>query len=86
MGDGARTLVQEVMEAEVHAHTGAGRYERADERTTYRNGYRLRPWDTRLQHVATAAAINVARLTDWLNGASIARTRTAPFAALAASP
>jgi transposase len=40
---------------------------------------------THLQHVATAAAINVHRLTDWLNEAPRAPTRTSHFAALAAA-
>ena len=43
-----RELVQAVMEAEVSSRIGAGRYERTEERTTQRNGYRSRPWDTRL--------------------------------------
>src|ERR671939_1274773 len=43
-----RWAVQELMEAEVTAQIGAGRYERTDERSTQRNGYRLRPWDTRV--------------------------------------
>jgi transposase len=38
---------------------------------------------THLQHLATAAAINVERLTDWLAGATPARTRRSHFAALA---
>jgi putative transposase len=46
--EGVRWLVQELMEAEVSAQIGAGRYERTDERTTQRNGYRPRPWDTRV--------------------------------------
>jgi len=46
--DGVRWLVQELMEAEVSAQIGAGRYERTEERTTQRNGYRTRPWDTRV--------------------------------------
>jgi putative transposase len=46
--EAVRAVVHELMEAEVRAQVGAGRYERSDERTTYRNGYRLRPWDTRL--------------------------------------
>jgi transposase-like protein len=46
--EGVRWLVQELMEAEVSAQIGAGRYERTDERTTQRNGYRTRPWDTRV--------------------------------------
>jgi transposase len=39
---------------------------------------------THLQHVATAAAINISRLTDWLNGVPTSRTRTSHFAALVA--
>jgi transposase-like protein len=46
--EGVRWLVQELMEAEVRAQIGAGRYERTEERTTQRNGYRTRPWDTRV--------------------------------------
>ncbi len=46
--EAVRGLVQEVMEAEVRTQVGAGRYERSEERTTQRNGYRSRPWDTRL--------------------------------------
>jgi transposase-like protein len=43
-----RQLVHELMEAEVSAQIGAGRYERSDERSTQRNGYRARQWDTRV--------------------------------------
>src|SRR5215208_340587 len=43
-----RHTVQELMEAEVSAQIGAGRYERSQERTTQRNGYRARAWDTRV--------------------------------------
>jgi len=39
---------------------------------------------THLQHVATAAAINLARLGDWLRAVPRAVTRTSRFAALAA--
>jgi transposase-like protein len=46
--EGVRWLVQELMEAEVSAQIGAGRYERSTERTTQRNGYRMRPWETRV--------------------------------------
>jgi len=46
--EGVRWLIQEVIEAEVSAQIGAGRYERSDERTTQRNGYRTRRWDTRV--------------------------------------
>jgi transposase-like protein len=43
-----RWTIQELMEAEVSAQIGAGRYERSDERSAQRNGYRERPWDTRV--------------------------------------
>jgi putative transposase len=46
--EGMRWLLQELMEAEVSAQIGADRYERTTERTAQRNGYRTRPWDTRL--------------------------------------
>ncbi len=39
---------------------------------------------TALQHLATASAINVQRVTDWLGGFPIARTRVSSFARLAA--
>jgi putative transposase len=41
-------LVQAIMEAEVVGKTGAGYGERTADRVTQRNGYRLRPWDTRV--------------------------------------
>ncbi len=43
-----RWTIQELMEAEVAAQIGAGRYERSEDRSTQRNGYRARPWDTRV--------------------------------------
>ena len=43
-----QVLVQSLMEAEVSAKIGAERYERNEGRTTYRNGYREREWDTRV--------------------------------------
>ncbi len=46
--EGLLVLVQAVMEAEVEAMTGAERGERSPERITHRNGYRDRPWDTRV--------------------------------------
>lgn len=46
--EAVRGMVQELMEAEVRAQIGAGRYERTDERSTQRNGYRSRTWDTRV--------------------------------------
>ena len=46
--EGLRVLIQAVMEAEVATKTGASFGERSSERITYRNGYRTRPWDTRV--------------------------------------
>src|SRR5215203_7276383 len=43
-----RWTIQELMEAEVAAQIGAGRYERSSERVAQRNGYRPRSWDTRV--------------------------------------
>jgi transposase len=39
---------------------------------------------TRLQHLATAAAMNIDRLAAWLDGRPHSKTRTSRFAALAA--
>jgi putative transposase len=41
-------LMEFEMEFEVDGLIGAGRHERSDERTTYRNGHRARPLETRL--------------------------------------
>ena len=46
--EGLRVLMQAVMEAEVVRKTGAGLGERSSDRLTHRNGYRSRPWDTRV--------------------------------------
>lgn len=43
-----RTTLQALMEAEVASQIGAERYEHSSERTTQRNGYRSRPFDTRV--------------------------------------
>ena len=48
---------------------------------------RTRYWGvakTHLQHVATAAAINIDRIVAWLDGRPHAKTRLSRFAALAA--
>ena len=39
---------------------------------------------THLQHVATAAAMNLVRMTEWLAGACLATTRHSKFSALMA--
>ena len=44
----AEILTDFLMEAEVTAKVGAEPHERSEERTTHRNGYRERRWDTRL--------------------------------------
>src|SRR6266542_2023639 len=46
--EGVRVLAQELMELELAEHVGAERHERTPERSGYRNGYRERPWDTRV--------------------------------------
>jgi putative transposase len=46
--EGVRVLAQALMETEVTALVGAEPYERSGERAAYRNGYRLRTWDTRV--------------------------------------
>jgi putative transposase len=46
--EGVRVLAEELMEMELADHRGAERHERTTDRTGYRNGYRERPWDTRV--------------------------------------
>ncbi|EKP95148.1 IS256-like element ISTsu1 family transposase [Thermaerobacter subterraneus] len=46
--EGLRWLAQQLMELEVRERIGAQRYERTETRKTSRNGYRSRPWDTRV--------------------------------------
>ncbi len=46
--EGVRVLAQELMELEVAEQLGADRHERTPDRNGYRNGYRERPWDTRV--------------------------------------
>src|SRR6187200_2077658 len=44
----AEAVLQLLMASDVEGLIGAGRYERSGERTTWRNGYRDRTFDTRL--------------------------------------
>src|ERR671939_316822 len=46
--EGVRVLAQALMELELTERLGAERHERTSERAGYRNGYRERPWDTRV--------------------------------------
>jgi transposase-like protein len=45
-------FVRELMEAEVAGQIGAGLHEKSAERTTHRNGYRERAWQTRAGEIA----------------------------------
>ncbi len=46
--EGVALVLRELMEAEVADQAGAERYERAEERAAYRNGYRPRRLNTRV--------------------------------------
>jgi putative transposase len=52
--EGVRLLAQALMETEVTSLVGAGRHERSEDRTAYRNGTRVRTWDTRVGTVDLA--------------------------------
>ena len=52
--EGVRMLAQALMELEVSRQIGAEKHERTEERTSQRNGYRERPWDTRVGTVELA--------------------------------
>src|SRR5215469_142459 len=49
--EAVRAMSTLLMEIEVKQQIGADRYERAEERATYRNGYRERDWQTRVGEV-----------------------------------
>ena len=46
--DAVALVARELMEAEITGQIGAGHGQRSDERSTHRNGYRSRPWETRV--------------------------------------
>lgn len=52
--EGIRVLAQALMETEVAGLIGAERHERSAERSGYRNGYRVRTWDTRVRTIELA--------------------------------
>jgi transposase-like protein len=52
--EGIRVLSQALMESEVAGLIGADRHERSAARTAYRNGYRMRTWDTRVGTIELA--------------------------------
>ena len=47
-------VARELMEAEISAEIGAARGEVSAERRTHRNGYRPRPWETRVGEIELA--------------------------------
>lgn len=49
--ESVRIMCQLLMELELEHHIGAGKYERSSERTTQRNGYRDRNWETRVGEI-----------------------------------
>lgn len=52
--EAVRSFVHELMDEEVSALIGAERYERTEERTNQRNGFRHRTWDTRVGSIDLA--------------------------------
>jgi transposase-like protein len=50
--EAVRVLSEALMEVEVSQQVGADRYARSQTRTTYRNGYRERTWNTRVGDIA----------------------------------
>jgi transposase-like protein len=52
--DSLKMVVQLLMEADVSAQIQAHKYERTEERETYRNGYRGRDWETRVGEMELA--------------------------------
>ena len=63
-----RTVAEALMSAEATALCNAGYGERTPERTNARNGYRLRPWDTRVgtMEVAIPKLRKGSSFPDWL--------------------
>jgi len=47
-------IAAELMEAEIERQIGAGRGEVSEARSTHRNGYRQRPWATRVGEIELA--------------------------------
>jgi transposase-like protein len=52
--DAVAMVARELMEAEISGEIGAGRGEVSPERQTHRNGYRPRPWETRVGEIEPA--------------------------------
>jgi putative transposase len=54
LGESVAWMARELMEADVSAQIGAELGQRSLERTTHRNGYRSRDWDTRVGSIELA--------------------------------
>ena len=52
--DAVAMVAAQLMEAEISSQIGAVRSERSADRATHRNGYRARPWDTRVGTIELA--------------------------------
>src|ERR1041385_115840 len=74
--EGVRVLAEELMEMELADHVGAERHER----TAHRNGYRERPWDTRVGTIE----LKVPRVRDGSFFPSLLKPRRRPERALVA--
>ncbi len=55
-------VARELMEAEISSDIGANHGERSSQRATHRNGYRSRPWETRV------GDIDLEQNDEWLVG------------------
>ena len=49
--EGVQVLAQALVDADASRRIGAEPYERSVQRQTHRNGYRDRPWDTRVGRI-----------------------------------
>ena len=49
--EAVQVMMQMLIELEAAQQIGAERYERSPDRTTYRNGYRERTWETRVGEI-----------------------------------
>jgi len=52
--ESVRMVARELMEVEIEREIGAARGEISGERVTHRNGYRVRPWNTRVGEIELA--------------------------------
>ncbi len=74
----AEAVLQLLMETDVEGLIGAGRYERSGERTTWRNGYRDRTFDTQLGSLQLRIPKLRQSLPSRKRGAAISRRSSHP--------